>query len=81
MVAINIQPQFSLGEWTSFWRSKGAREVVLAQDKQAATIRAYRLLALGTEVIVDREGRFAFRSDGPAGPQTLRAAIESALRR
>lgn len=76
VVAVNIQPIFSLDEWTTFWKSKGAGDVIWAQDIGGAAIRNYRLLALGTEIIVDRQGRVAFRSDGPAEIRRLRTEIE-----
>ena len=79
MVAINIQPLYSLAEWRSFWKSTGAGDVVWAQDINGTAIRNYRLLALGTEVIVDREGGVAFRSNGPADQERLRAEIEKLL--
>ena len=77
MVAVNIQPAISsLDEWIRFWKSKGAGDVIWAQDIGGAAIRNYRLLALGTEVIVDRQGRVAFRSDGPAEVRRIRTEIE-----
>jgi alkyl hydroperoxide reductase subunit AhpC len=79
VVAINIAPIFSLDEWISFWKGKGAGDVIWAQDIDGSAIRQYRLLALGTEVIVDREGRVAFRSDRPADEERLRAEIEKLL--
>jgi hypothetical protein len=78
-MAVNIQPIFPLREWVEFWKSKGADDVLWAQDVRGRAIRDYRLLFLGTEVIVDQQGRVAFRSDGPAEPRRLRAEIEKLL--
>ncbi|MBI4340628.1 MAG: hypothetical protein HY680_11865, partial [Chloroflexi bacterium] len=79
VVAINIQPQYSLEEWRGFWRSTGAGDVLWAQDVRGEAAQRYRLLFLGTEVIVDRQGRIAFRSDGPSGYDELRSKVEEVL--
>lgn len=79
MIAVNIESSYSLDEWVSFWKSKGAGEVLWAQDAEYNAVFKYRITALGTEVIVDRAGRLVFRSDGPAGYGTLANAIEKAL--
>lgn len=79
MVAINIYPQYPLEEWTRFWKSTGAGEVLWAQDVNGTTIETFRLVALGTEMVLDREGRITFRSDGPAGMKKLKAEIEEVL--
>lgn len=79
VVAINIQPGYSLEVWRRFWRSTGAGDVLWAQDARGEAAQRYRLLALGTEVVVDRQGRIAFRSDGPSGHEKLRSEIEKVL--
>ena len=79
MVAINFDPRYSLDKWQRFWKTTGAADVILAQDTNGPRAQDYRLVALGTEVIVDRYGLVAFRSDGPAGYQRLRSAVDQAL--
>ena len=79
VVAINIDPRYPLKQWTDFWKSTGAGDVLLAQDTNSTTVTDYRLLVLGTEVIVDGDGLVVFRSDGPTGYERLRAAVERAL--
>ena len=79
MVAVNIEPAYSLEEWEGFWKSTGAGDVLWAQDSASITIAKYRLVALGTEVLVDRQGLVAFRSHGPAGYGRLQAEIEKVL--
>ena len=79
MVAVNIEPRYSLNDWAAFWKSTGAGDVLWAQDTNGTTVQDYRLVALGTEVIVDGDGRVAFRSDGAAGYDRLRSAVEQAL--
>ena len=68
-----------LKDWVSFWKSTGAGDVLWGQDTSGSTIRAYQLLALGTKVIVDRNGAVAFRSDGPTEYEKLRSEIEKVL--
>ncbi len=79
MVAINIEPFYSLAEWRRFWKSTGAGDVLLAQDTDSSTREKYRLVALGTEIIINRQGQVTFRRDGPAGYKKLRSEIEEAL--
>ena len=80
MIAINtLARSLPLDQWILFWKGTGAGEVVWAQDKDSSAAKAYRLLALGTEVIVDQEGSVAFRSDGPAGYKKLMSEIEKLL--
>ena len=52
VVAVNIEPRSPLEEWVSFWKGTGAGEVLWGQDVNGTTVRDYRLVALGTEVIV-----------------------------
>lgn len=79
-MAINIDSVSStLQEWTAFWRAVGGGEVLWAQHTENGATVAYRIQALGTTVIVDREGRVAYR-DGYATPyQRLREEIEKLL--
>lgn len=80
VVAINIwASNYSLGEWKRFWKGTGAADVLWAQDINSSTIKDYRLVALGTEVIVDRQGSVTFRSDGASGYNRLRSEIEKVL--
>ena len=79
VVAVNIEPRMPLKDWVSFWKSTGSGDVLWGQDTSGSTVRDYRLLALGTEVVVDRDGAVAFRSDGAAGYKKLRSEIEKVL--
>ena len=79
MLAVNIDPRYPLEQWTAFWNTTGAGDVTLAQDTSSTTVTDYRLVALGTEVVIDRDGLVAFRSDSPAGYERLRSAVEQAL--
>ena len=50
-----------------------------AKDKNDTTVKDYKLLALGTKLIVDRHGSVTFRRDGPAGYDKLKSEIEKVL--
>lgn len=79
VIAINVEPRASLEDWTRFWKSSGAGDVVWAQDVNGTTIESYSLVNLGTEIIVNRRGRIVFRSDGPAEVRKLEAEIKGVL--
>ena len=79
MVAVNIQPRSPLEEWVSFWKSTGAGDVILGQDTAGTAVLNYELRALGTEIIVDRQGLVVFRSDGSVGYKKLRSEVEKHL--
>jgi len=79
VVAVNIEPFYPLLEWELFWKNTGAGDVLWAQDTGPSTPKKYQLVALGTEVLVDRQGFVAFRRDGAAGYEKLKSEIEKAL--
>lgn len=76
VVAVNISTNYTLEEWMGFWRQTGAGDVLWAQDTNGSAMKSYRLVALGTEVIIDRQGAVAFRSDGAAGYKKLKSELE-----
>ncbi len=79
VVAVNISPSSPLEHWVSFWKSTGAGDVLWGQDINGTTVGDYRLLTLGTELIVDRQGFVTFRSDGPSGYKKLQSEIDKVL--
>ena len=79
VVAVNIEPSYPLGYWVDFWKSTGAGNVLWAQDTYSNAAREFQLVALGTEILVDRQGRIAFRRDGPVGYKKLQSEIEKVL--
>ncbi len=79
VVAVNIDPRYPLAQWVAFWKTTDAGDVLWAQDTNGITPRDYRLVTLGTEILVDRDGMVTFRSDGPAGYKRLRSEVEQAL--
>ena len=61
VVAINQAAQFSLDDWQTFWRSTGALNVIWAQDANLLATRTHGVTALGTTIIIDRDGQIVYR--------------------
>ena len=79
MVAINGSPFGSLEQWKTFWKSKGASDVIWAEDHEQEVVRLFRVLSLGTTIIIDRQGRISYRDEGATPYNTLRAAVDNVL--
>ncbi len=75
VVAINQAAQFSLDDWQTFWRSTGALEVTWAQDLNLQATRAYGVTALGTTIIIDRDGQIVYRDHIPTSQETLQSEL------
>lgn len=78
MVAVNIFPEEApLALWKRFWRSVGGNDdVVFAEDPGRQAVRAFGVRALGTKIILDRQGQVAYRDAGPTPYETLQAAVD-----
>ena len=79
VVAINTQPFYGLQDWSIFWKNLGAGDVIWAQDTGNKAITAYNALTLGTTIIIDREGRIAYRDGGATSYAKLRDEVEKVL--
>lgn len=86
VLAVNIDAQNSpLGDWVDFMRTyapegmAGATGAMAVQDVNEQAVPRYRIASLGTEVLVDAQGRIAFRSESPSGIRTLQAEIDKVL--
>lgn len=86
VLAVNIDSgNFSLEEWVDFIDRyapdglTGFAESAAVQDVQFQSARQYRLTTLGTEVLVDRQGQLALRSEGGLGEGRLRSEVEKLL--
>lgn len=79
VVAINTAPFNSLEEWKEFWKSKDAADVTWATDPTGELIQQFRVYSLGTTVIIDREGRIAYRDDWATSYEVLRAEVQEVL--
>ena len=79
MVAINTAPFASLENWKEFWKSKKAADVTWATDAKGELLQQFRVLSLGTTIIIDREGNIAYRDDGATPYEVLRNEVERIL--
>lgn len=79
MVAINLLPSYSLSTWKVFWNSVDAGEVIWGQDTSGFVTKMYNITALGTTVIVDREGQVTYRDNGATSYDTLKREVERVL--
>jgi len=80
VVAINIGAQYySLGDWRQFWRSVGGGEVLWAQDVEAKAASAFKVVGLGTTIIIDREGRITYRDAGATTYEKLKEEVSRVL--
>ncbi len=75
VVAINQAAQFSLDDWQTFWRSTGALNVTWAQDTNLQATRTYGVTALGTTIIIDRDGQIVYRDHKPTSQETLQSEL------
>jgi hypothetical protein len=77
---VNILPQRApLRVWKAFWQSVGGGEdVVFAEDTGQRAVAAFNVRALGTTIIVNREGRVVYRDSAPPY-ETLRSEVDKAL--
>lgn len=78
-MAVNIDPGNTLQEWADFWGSNRAASVIFATDADGSAVRAFRVIALGTTIIIDRRGRVSYRDAGPTSYDTLKGEIEKVL--
>ncbi len=79
VVAINQATQFSLDDWQAFWRSTGALNVTWAQDTNLQATRTYGVTALGTTIIIDRDGQIVYRDHKPTSQETLQSELKNVL--
>ena len=79
MVAVNTAPFSSLEDWKEFWKSKDAADVTWATDAKGELVQQFRVFSLGTTVIIDREGRIAYRDGGATPYEVLLAELKKVL--
>ena len=78
-MAINTAPFSTLEDWKDFWKSTGAADVTWATDVKGRLVQLFKVYSLGTTIIIDREGRIAYRDDGATPYEVLRAEVEQIL--
>jgi hypothetical protein len=79
-VAVNIYPAAGLDYWTQYWRSVGGGDVVYAQDTHREAIRALQVRFAGATVVLDGAGREVWRDNSATDYDTLKTAVERALK-
>ncbi len=68
-----------LQDWKRYWRGLGAGDVLWAQDLGGNAVSSFNVTALGTTIIIDREGRMVYRDAGATSYERLREEVERAL--
>lgn len=80
MVACNLLPAHSFEEWKGFWQYVGGGEdVVFAKDTSRRALTAFKIRALGTTIIINRQGQVVYRDSGATPYETLRSEVDKAL--
>lgn len=82
VVAIKILPQYySLEVWQAYLRDYGGDSFVVAQESyDQSAVQAYNIQTLGTTVMVDRQGRAAYRDEITSTYEMLREGVLQALK-
>ena len=76
-MAVNTAPFIAIEDWKEYWKSKDADDVTWAQaDAEGELIKQFRVLSLGTTIIIDRNGQISYRDDGATSYETLRANVQ-----
>ncbi len=86
VLAVNIDSgNYSLKEWSQFVNGyvpeefSGSAGNLAVQDIEYRSVRQYEITTLGTQVLVDRQGRVALRSEGPMSYGKLSSEVEKLL--
>ncbi len=78
-MAVNTAPFASIEDWKQYWRTKDAADVTWATDAKGELVQLFRVFSLGTTVIIDREGRIAYRDDVATPYEILESQVEPLL--
>ncbi len=78
-MAVNTAPFASIEDWKQYWKSKDAADVTWATDAKGELVQQFRVFSLGTTVIIDREGRIAYRDDVATPYEVLLAEVKAVL--
>ena len=76
VVAVNTAPFIAIEDWEEYWKSKDADDVTWAQaDAKGELLKQFRVLSLGTTIIIDQHGLISYRDDGATPYEILRANV------
>ncbi len=80
VVAINMLPEHATDQkWQAFWWSVGGGDAHFAEDTNKKAITAFNVTALGTTIIINREGQIVYRDAGASTYEKLRSEVDNAL--
>lgn len=75
VLAIDADPNDSVGQLRQFIAAAGNPPIQFAMDRTSKVTLAYRVRALDTTVIVDRNGRMVYRDEYPTEYATLASVV------
>ncbi len=76
-MAVNTAPFIAIERWKEYWKSKDADDVTWAQaDAEGELLKRFRVLSLGTTIIIDRDGQISYRDDGATPYEVLVAEVK-----
>lgn len=75
VLAIDADPNDSLGQLHQFMRAAGNPPIQWAWDRQSKVVVAYKVRALDTTVIIDR-GRIVYRDEWPTDYATFKSVLD-----
>ncbi|MCH9044513.1 MAG: TlpA family protein disulfide reductase [SAR324 cluster bacterium] len=78
VIAVNVFSQFSLEDWEKYWREVGGGDVIYAHDPRREAIRTLNVRTAGATVIIDKQGRIAFKDQFATTYEELKEAVEKA---
>jgi len=76
VLAVDADPNDSLGQLRQFIAAAGNPPIEWAMDRSSRVTLAYRVRALDTTVIVDRNGRMVYRDEYPTDYATLASVVK-----
>ncbi len=76
VLAVDADPNDSLGQLRQFIAAAGNPPIQWAMDRSSRVTLAYRVRALDTTVIVDRDGRMVYRDEYPTDYATLASVMK-----
>ncbi len=79
VVAINIYAAAGLDYWREYIANFGGGDLIIAQDSRQEVMKAFKVRAAGTTIVIDSEGEEIFRDEIASSYAVLKNAIEFGL--
>ena len=80
VLAIDADPSDSRGQLEQFINAAGNPPIQFAMDRTSEVTIAYKVRALDTTVIIDREGKIVYRDEWPTDYETLARVVSTVVR-